>query len=118
MNGEFKKNACDKEARRVKARAKKGMGTFAWIGTLGIVGWSITVPLLIGIALGRWLEGIFPGRYSFTLMFMFAGLVLGCIAAWRWIKKASKGSNHDADTGVPAGTEKGDREKNDREGGK
>ncbi len=93
MDNGFKKNISDKEERMVRAKAKKGMGTFAWIGMLGIIGWSITIPLLIGIALGRWLEGLFPGKYSFTLMFMFAGLAAGCYSAWRWVEKSYKNRN-------------------------
>ena len=88
MEKDFENNIGKKEERRLKAKAKKGMGTFAWIGMLGIIGWSITVPLLLGIALGKWLETVFPGKYSFTLMFMFAGLVIGCVNAWKWVSKA------------------------------
>jgi len=106
MKDEFKKNINEKEARRLKARAQKGMGTMAWIGTLGIIGWSITLPLLIGIALGRWLERVFPGKYSFTLMFMFAGLVLGCVIAWRWVEKTSKNS---ADKSGDSNTDEADK---------
>jgi hypothetical protein len=54
----------------------------------GIVGWSVTVPLLLGIIFGKWLDRLFPGTHSFTLMFMFAGLCLGCVNAWFWVRKA------------------------------
>ena len=72
-----------------KEHAKKaGSEALYWIGMMGIVGWSVTIPLLAGIFLGRWIDEKFPGQYSFTLMLMFAGLALGCWNAWYWVQKA------------------------------
>lgn len=56
----------------------------------GLVGWSVAVPTLLGIALGWWLDRHFPGPPSWTLMFLLLGLALGCYQAWQWIKRESR----------------------------
>ena len=57
---------------------------------MGIVGWSVTLPLLAGIFLGRWIDRTWPSKYSFTLMLLFAGLAAGCWNAWYWVKRAGR----------------------------
>ncbi|MBW1746244.1 MAG: AtpZ/AtpI family protein [Deltaproteobacteria bacterium] len=41
--------------------------------------------LLIGIALGIWIDLKWPSRYSWTLMLLIIGVILGCLNAWFWI---------------------------------
>lgn len=53
----------------------------------GLVGWSVAIPAVLGIALGIWLDRAFPSRLSWTLTLLIAGLVLGCLNAWYWIKR-------------------------------
>jgi len=82
----FKKNALNQEDQKIKAR-KEGMDTINWLGMMGIIGWSVTIPLVTGIALGVWIDKYYKSRYSFTLMLLFGGLALGCWIAWYWINK-------------------------------
>jgi ATP synthase protein I len=53
----------------------------------GLVGWSVAVPTLAGIFIGLWIDVKRPGHYSWTLMLMMIGLVLGCVNAWLWISR-------------------------------
>jgi ATP synthase protein I len=76
-----------KEARRIKGRHYKGKGVWLGLRTMGVIGWSIAVPTLIGVAIGLWVDKRLPGRISWTLTFLFVGLVTGCINAWYFIKK-------------------------------
>jgi ATP synthase protein I len=46
------------------------------------VGWSVTLPTLLGIALGVVIDRRWPGRFSWTLTLLFLGLVFGCANAW------------------------------------
>jgi ATP synthase protein I len=85
-----------KEKQRIKGRSVKEYSTFAWIGMLGIVGWLVTIPMLLGIALGAWIDRTYPGRYSFTVMFLVAGLAVGCVAAWNWVKQHYTHGNENA----------------------
>ena len=73
-----------KEARRLRARGREGRPWFG-LGVYGVVGWSIVLPTLAGIALGVWIDAGWPSRFSWTLMLMAVGLVIGCWNAWRWV---------------------------------
>jgi len=57
------------------------------LGLSGMVGWSVTLPALLGLALGMWIDRRFPNSYSWTLMFLILGIVLGCWNAWRWMQQ-------------------------------
>lgn len=77
-----------RERLKIRARQEGGMRAISWLGMIGIIGWSVTVPLLLGIAAGMWIDSRFPSRYSWTVMLLFGGLGAGCINAWLWVKKA------------------------------
>jgi ATP synthase protein I len=75
-----------------KLRARKKSTHTAWfgLGMFGLVGWSVAIPTLIGIALGLWMDARWPGRASWTLTFLIIGVALGCLNAWYWIKQESE----------------------------
>ena len=56
----------------------------------GMVGWSVAVPTLLGIALGVYIDSRTTSGYSWTLMLMIAGLVVGALNAWYWVRKESE----------------------------
>jgi ATP synthase protein I len=87
---EFVEKIGTKEVRKIKARRKKDQGIWFGLGMIGTIGWSIAVPTLIGVALGIWIDKRWPSRISWTLTFLFVGLVLGCINAYYWVKKELK----------------------------
>lgn len=74
-------------ARKLKARRNPSASLWSGLGTMGLIGWSVTVPFLLGIALGLWLDQRHVGRHYWTLSLMMAGLALGCINAWYWVTK-------------------------------
>ena len=74
-----------KEARKLRARRHRGRGTWFGLGMYGLVGWSVVIPTLGGVALGLWIDGRWPSRFSWTLMLLAAGLLLGCWNAWYWV---------------------------------
>jgi ATP synthase protein I len=76
-----------KETRKQCAREKANGGLWCELGMFGIIGWSVTIPLLIGVALGLWIDHTWPGRISWTLTFLFIGAVLGCLNAWYWVSR-------------------------------
>ncbi len=78
----------DTKARRKLAARRLGTpGVWYGLGTMGVIGWSVAVPTLLGAALGSWLDARYPGTHSWTLALLVAGLVLGCFNAWRWVAK-------------------------------
>lgn len=57
------------------------------LGSSGVVGWSIAVPTLVGIAVGVWLDRRVDSDYSWTLVLLAVGLVVGGLTAWYWVKR-------------------------------
>ena len=79
-----------KAARKLKARHNPAPGIWFGLGMMGLVGWSVVVPTLLGAALGVWLDKHHAGRHSWTLALLVAGLALGCFNAWHWVDKEDK----------------------------
>jgi ATP synthase protein I len=79
-------NVRTKEERMARARAGKN-SILGSVAMLGAVGWSVTIPTLIGIAIGIWIDHRWPSRLSWTLMLLLTGLVIGCASAWVQIRK-------------------------------
>ena len=79
-------------ARALLRERARAAGSSVWfgLGTMGIIGWSVTVPTLLGTALGHWLDGRHPGEHSWTLALLSAGLVLGCLNAWAWVAQQAR----------------------------
>lgn len=75
-----------KAARRVKAGKERQRSVWFGLGMFGLVGWSVAVPTLLGTIIGAWLDRQFPGRTSWTLTLLIAGVVIGCLNAWRWLR--------------------------------
>jgi ATP synthase protein I len=76
--------------RKLRARAEGRRAVWFGLGMFGLVGWSVTVPSMLGLALGLWLDARFPGRVSWTLTFLFVGVGLGSLNAWYWVKQESQ----------------------------
>lgn len=60
------------------------------LGMMGMVGWSVAIPTLLGALLGLWLDQHHAGAHSWTLALLVAGLVLGCFNAGYWVAKEEK----------------------------
>lgn len=84
---EFMERVGEKEARKMKARREKDRGIWFGLGMMGIIGWSVAIPTLIGVAIGIYMDTHLPDRISWTLTFFFAGLVLGLLNAWHWVER-------------------------------
>jgi ATP synthase protein I len=78
-----------KAARKLEAQRNP---TQVWIGLgmMGLVGWSVAIPTVLGAGLGLWLDARHPGLHSWTLALLVAGLLLGCFNAWHWVAKEEK----------------------------
>ena len=79
-----------KAARKLKARRHASAGVWFGLGMMGLVGWSVAVPTLLGAGLGLWLDARYPGGRSWTLALLVAGLTIGCFNAWHWVAKEER----------------------------
>ena len=88
-----------KATRKLKARRNPTQGVWLGLGMMGLIGWSVTVPTLLGAALGLWLDGRTPGGRSWTLALLVAGLVVGCLNAWHWVAKEDSAMRDEEEDG-------------------
>lgn len=72
--------------KKIKAK-EEGSEIMFGLGLFGIIGWSIAIPTVMGIALGVFLDNRFTQSFSWTLTLLFAGVILGAFNAWHWIKE-------------------------------
>ena len=76
-----------KAARKLKAQRNSTQGVWLGLGMMGLIGWSVVVPTLLGAALGVWLDKHHPGKHAWTLALLMAGLAIGCLNAWHWVAR-------------------------------
>jgi ATP synthase protein I len=77
-----------KAARRIRARRQSDSVWF-WLGMFGLLGWSVAIPTLLGVALGVWLDRVAPATFSWILSLLVVGLALGLYNAWYWVRRES-----------------------------
>lgn len=78
------------ERRQIRLRRARSRGdrTIAiGLGTFGLVGWTIAVPLVLGTLAGLWLDGKTGSGIRWTLSFMLLGLIIGATNVWSWLER-------------------------------
>ena len=90
----FSRQVGAKAARKLKARRKSTQGVWFGLGMMGLIGWSVVVPTLLGAALGIWLDKHYPGTHSWTLTLLVVGLdhrLFECLALGRQGRQGDAG---------------------------
>lgn len=75
------------EARKLKARRQQHNPLWLGFSVMGLVGWGVVVPSLLGLAVGIWIDSHYPTMHCWTLMLLGLGIFVGCINAWYWISR-------------------------------
>jgi ATP synthase protein I len=78
-----------KQERIARGRAHKN-NNLSSIAILGVVGWSVTVPTVLGVVAGIWIDRHWPSRLSWTLTMLILGLAVGCTNAWLRIDREQR----------------------------
>jgi ATP synthase protein I len=76
--------AADRE-REGKADPEPSLGTR--LGQIGILGWTIVVPTLLALVLGRWLDHVFASGIFFSAPLIMIGAIFGFWSAWKWMHR-------------------------------
>lgn len=84
-----------KATRKVRVKMEPDQTIWFGLGVFGVVGWSVAIPTLIGVAIGLWIDSRWPSRFSWTLMLLVAGVIIGSMNAWFWVRKAGMYRNSD-----------------------
>jgi len=79
-----------KIVKRLKARQDRPRSLFFGLGVFGVIGWSVAIPTIFGALIGRWLDARSDLPISWTLTFIFLGVVVGAVIAWNWMNKEGK----------------------------
>lgn len=88
-------NGADPLEKNVRLRAERhrrwlreGEPTVAHrLAQIGVLGWIVVTPLLLGLFLGRWLDHRTGSALFWTAPLLLLGLGLGCWSAWRWVMR-------------------------------
>ena len=88
-----------KAARKLRARRHVTRTVWFGLGMMGLIGWSVAIPTLLGAVLGLWLDQRYPGGRSWTLAVLVVGLAIGCLNAWCWVSKEDKAMRDEQEDG-------------------
>jgi ATP synthase protein I len=83
--------------RKLKAQRQAQKHVWQGLGMMGIVGWSVALPTLLGLTLGLWMDNAYSGTYAWTLNLLLLGMIFGCFIAWHWVSKEYTEMNSDED---------------------
>lgn len=90
VDSRLREDVARQAQRMVRARTRRRRTVWSSLGLMGMVGWAVALPTLIGTALGAWIDRTWPTGYSWTLSLLVAGAAVGCVNAWRWIERESR----------------------------
>jgi len=62
----------------------------ARLGQIGILGWTIVLPTLLCLALGRWLDRLMGPRVFFSAPLLMIGAAIGLWSAWKWMHRQQR----------------------------
>lgn len=78
-------SARQKGERRRRWRREGEPSTARRLAEIGVLGWVIVTPMLIGVFIGRWLDRTFASGIFWTAPLLIVGLAIGGWSAWKWI---------------------------------
>lgn len=80
--------AARRAAKRAEAARNEREPSFAArLGQIGVLGWAIVAPTLIGVVIGGWLDRTFDTGIFFSAPLMMLGAAAGLWTAWRWMHR-------------------------------
>jgi ATP synthase protein I len=86
----FLQKVATAEERKLKSKRQGVQGIWMGLGMFGLIGWAVAIPSLLGVLLGAYIDGHYPGVHSWTLSLLIVGLFLGCMNAWHWVAREEK----------------------------
>lgn len=79
-------NSIRRQRQRYRLWMRQGEPTLGrYLAQVGVLGWMIVVPALLGVFLGRWIDRNLGTGIFWTGPLMLLGLGAGCWTAWQWM---------------------------------
>jgi ATP synthase protein I len=75
-----------RNARHKRAQEEGEPSIARRLGQIGVLGWIVIVPMLLGTFAGRWLDAHFQSGLFCTAPLLMLGAALGCWSAWKWMQ--------------------------------
>lgn len=75
----------ERRARRESWRTEGEPSTMRFVGQIGVLGWIIVTPTLIGLFIGRWVDRWLGTGIFWSAPLLLVGVAFGCWSAWRWM---------------------------------
>jgi len=75
------------EDRRRRWRTEGEPSVMRFVGQIGILGWIIVAPTLLGLFVGRWLDRSFGTGIVWSGALLVLGVTLGFWSGWRWMHR-------------------------------
>jgi len=97
-NRSFAERVGAQATRMRKSRRSPKQSIWFGLGMMGIIGWSVVVPTLLGGLLGHWVDKHHASTHSWTLGLLAAGLAIGCLNAWHWVVKEERAIREEQDS--------------------
>ncbi len=73
--------------RRMRWRTEGEPSIMRFVGQIGILGWIIVAPTLLGLFFGRWLDRSFGTGIFWSAALLVFGVTLGFWSGWRWMHR-------------------------------
>jgi len=75
----------ERTQRRQRAEREGEPSIGRYLAQIGVLGWMIVLPGLVGVFAGRMLDRWLGTGIFWTGPLMLIGIAAGCWAAWRWM---------------------------------
>lgn len=73
--------------RRERWRREGEPSVMRFVGQIGVLGWIIVAPTLVGLFLGRWLDHRFGTGLFWSAPLLIVGVAVGFWSGWRWMHR-------------------------------
>jgi ATP synthase protein I len=87
---QLKQEVFSKERRKLRSRREGDRSAWFGLGMFGLVGWSVAIPAVAGVAVGAWLDANWPSQVSWKITLLFLGVAIGFANARRWMHHESE----------------------------
>jgi ATP synthase protein I len=75
------------EERRIRWHTEGEPSVMRFVGQIGILGWIIVAPTLLGLFAGRWLDRSFGTGIFWSAALLVLGVTIGFWSGWRWMHR-------------------------------
>jgi ATP synthase protein I len=76
-----------REQRRKQWKKEGERSLWQNLSMVGALGWLVVTPTLLGVLVGRWLDGTFETGIFFSGALIFLGIAIGSYLAWQRVNK-------------------------------